>query len=140
MMKKHSVLTALILAFALTSFIAPRCYADGEPIVIFIGEFSCCSDEYGSPILHCPGQNPPSVIPFLASYDSRRSLIKFYFTHDLGAVSFQVTNQSTGWFSKQKARSLSGACECQLPGTPGVYTIQITCRDGRIYYGTFEIE
>ena len=139
-MKKHSVLTALILAFALTSFIAPRCYADGEPIVIFIGEFSCCSDEYGSPILHCPGQNPPSVIPFLASYDSRRSLIKFYFTHDLGAVSFQVTNQSTGWFSKQKARSLSGACECQLPGTPGVYTIQITCRDGRIYYGTFEIE
>ena len=140
MMKKHSVLTALILAFALTSFIAPRCYADGEPIVIFIGEFSCCSDEYGSPILHCPGQNPPSVIPFLASYDSRRSLIKFYFTHDLGAVSFQVTNQSTGWFSKQKARSLAGACECQLPGTPGVYTIQITCRDGRIYYGTFEIE
>lgn len=139
MMKIHSVLTALILAFALTSFIAPRCYADGEPIVIFVGEFSCCSDEYGSPILHCPGQNPPAI-PFLAEYDGSRSFIKFYFSRDLGTASFQVTDQSTGWFSKQKPRFLSGACECQLPGTPGVYTIQITCRDGRIYYGTFEIK
>lgn len=138
MMKKHSVLTALILAFALTSFIAPRCYADGEPIVIFVGEFSCCSDEYGSPILHCPGQNP-NTFPVLAEYDRADASLKLYLKPFPGAASVQIVDQMTGQSVQQALRPLSRVFECELPESTGTYMIQIMCRSGIVYKGTFEI-
>lgn len=61
------------------------------------------------------------------------------FLDDLGLVSVEIENQTTGDYSQTTTDALIGHVVFPISSSTGQWTITFTLMDGRIYYGVFLI-
>ncbi len=120
------------LVVALVSITGIRCYADGEdPTPIVIGDLG----PNGLPIYHAPAQ-----VPIQAAYSSSHSTIFVNFLYDLGYVSVEIENLTTGEYSQTTVNATQGVHPFVVSGQTGIYEIVFTLSGGQVYQGSFEIE
>jgi len=137
--KNHSVMnrtTKLILFVtlfaALASFSQNHCYAQGDdPIPIIIGEGG---NPGGLPIFYAPTQ-----IPIQAAYSSLHSTVFVNFLYDLGYVSVEIENLTTGEYSQTVVNALAGPMAFPISSSVGHWTITFTFTNGEVFYGEFDI-
>ena len=117
--------------FAMTS--APCCYADGEddPLTIFVGEPGVGD----TPIIRSP-----ALIPISAYYYSSLSTILVNCSIDLGSMTVEIENVTTGIISQTSIDATQGVHPIAISGDAGIYEITFTLSDGHEYIGSFEIE
>ncbi len=133
-MKKKSlfIITMMCLAGLLTSLTGIHCYADGEdtiPIIINDENYG------GSPIIRAPG-----TIPIEAAYYPSLSCVLVSIAFDLGSISVEIENLTTGAYSQATVNATQGVHPFLISGDVGAYEIMFTLSDGRVYFGSFEIE
>ena len=120
------------LVVALVSITGIRCYADGEdPTPIVIGDLG----PNGLPIYHAPAQ-----VPIQAAYSSSHSTIFVNFLYDLGYVSVEIENLTTGEYSQTTVNATQCVHPFVISGHAGIYEITFTLSNGQVYQGSFEIE
>ena len=119
------------LVVALVSITGIRCYADGEdPTPIVIGDLG----PNGLPIYHAPAQ-----VPIQAAYSSSHSTIFVNFLYDLGYVSVEIENLTTGEYSQTVVNALAGPMAFPISSSAGHWTITFTFTNGEVFYGEFDI-
>lgn len=117
--------------FAMTS--APCCYADGEddPLTIFVWEPS---------LGNTPIVRSPALIPISACYYSSLSSILVNCSIDLGSMTVEIENITTGSLSRTTIDATQGVHAFAISGDAGIYEIKFTLTGGHEYIGSFEIE
>jgi Protein of unknown function (DUF3244). len=105
---------------------------NADPITIIIGEFG---DTGGSPSHHAL-----ALIPIQAAYYSSITTILVDFLFDLGSVSVEIENQTTGSYSQTTVNATQGVHPFMISGDMGDYTITFTLSNGHVYIGEFSIE
>lgn len=117
--------------FAMTS--APCCRADGDddPVIIFVGE---------SGIGDTPIIRSPALIPISACYYSSLSTILVSCSVDLGLMTVEIENVTTGTHSQTLIDATQGVHAFAISGDAGIYEITFTLTGGHEYIGSFEIE
>ena len=117
--------------FAMTS--APCCYADGEddPLTIFVWEPS---------LGNTPIVRSPALIPISACYYSSLSTILVNCSIDLGSMTVEIENITTGSLSRTTIDATQGVHAFAISGDAGIYEITFTLTGGHEYIGSFEIE
>lgn len=88
----------------------------------------------GTPIHHAPAQ-----IPIQAAYSSSHSTIFVNFLYDLGYVSVEIENLTTGEYSQTIVIATQGVHPFVISGHIGNYEITFTLSNGQVYRGSFEI-
>lgn len=105
----------------------------GEPPeIIIIGEGGSGG---GSPIHYAPAQ-----VPIQAAYYSSHSTVFVNFVYDLGFVSVEIENLTTGEYSQTTVNATQGVHPFVVSGQTGIYEIVFTLSGGQVYQGSFEIE
>ena len=107
---------------------------DGEPTDILITE----GGHGSSPIIYAP-----ALIPIQAAYSSSHSshsTIFVNFLYDLGYVSVEIENLTTGEYSQTTVNATQGVHPFVISGHAGIYEITFTLSNGQVYQGSFEIE
>ena len=105
----------------------------GEPPeIIIIGEGGSGG---GSPIHYAP-----ALIPIQAAYYPSLSTIMVLFQYDLGPVSVEIENQTTGEYDQTLVNATQGVHPFVISGHAGIYEITFTLSNGQVYQGSFEIE
>jgi hypothetical protein len=89
----------------------------------------------GTPIHHAPAQ-----IPIQAAYSSSHSTIFVNFLYDLGYVSVEIENITTGTFSQTTVNAAQGIYPFMISGASGIYEITFTLANGGVYIGSFQLE
>ena len=117
--------------FAMTS--APCCYADGEddPLTIFVWEPS---------LGNTPIVRSPALIPISACYYSSLSTILVNCSIDLGSMTVEIENITTGSLSRTTIDATQGVHAFAISGDAGIYEITFMLSGGHEYIGSFEIE
>ena len=117
--------------FAMTS--APCCRADGDddPVIIFVGE---------SGIGDTPIIRSPALIPISACYYSSLSTILVSCSVDLGLMTVEIENVTTGTHSQTLIDATQGVHAFAISGDAGIYEITFMLSGGHEYIGSFEIE
>lgn len=87
-----------------------------------------------------PFHRSSGEIPIEASYYSSLSMFLLNFSYDLGSVSIEIENLTTGAYSQTVINATQGAHPLVIAGTAGVYEITFTLTNGVVYIGSFEIE
>ena len=133
-MKKKSlfIITLMCLTGLLACLTGTRCFADGEdtiPIIIDDGNYD------GGPIIRMPG-----TIPIEATYYPSLSSVLVRFAYDLGSISVEIENLTTGAYSQAMVNATQGVHPFLISGDIGVYEITFTLSDGHTYIGSFEID
>jgi len=103
-----------------------------DPTVIVVGN----SGGHG-------GENPhhaPIVIPIQAAYYSSITTIVVDFLDDLGNVSVEIENLTTGAYSQTMINATQGVHPFIISGDSGVYEITFALTNGQVFIGSFEIE
>jgi hypothetical protein len=122
------LLTALFLLFTPQAFI---CADDETPEIILIEEGG---SNNGGPTYHAP-----ALIPIGCVYSSSLSSILATFLFDLGYISVELENTTTGEYSQTLVNALAGPMVLPISGTAGQWTITFTLPSGVQYYGEFII-
>ena len=81
----------------------------------------------------------PTVIPISATAYSSPSFIEIRFLADLGFVSVEIENQTTGEYTQTMVNSAISPAIFPISGNAGFWTITFTLPDGTVYYGEFTI-
>ena len=102
---------------------------DGEPTDILITE----GGHGSSPIIYAP-----ALIPIQAAYSSSHSTIFVNFLYDLGYVSVEIENLTTGEYAEYSFDSSSTAY-FPISGNTGSWRITLTLLDNEVYIGEFEL-
>ncbi len=92
-------------------------------------------------ILNGPAIPPkaPVAIPIeCVFYPSSFTIIVDFLTN-LGFVSVEIENQTTGEYSQTTVNAVAGPMAFPISGTSGDWSITFTLTDGTIYQGTFNI-
>lgn len=132
---KRNILLFFIATFlvgALACVTGVRCYADdddGVPIIIGEGSLG------GTPSHHAP-----AVIPIQAAYYPSITTILVDFLYDLGQVSVEIENETTGAYSQTTINAMQGVQPFIITGASGIYELTFTLANGIVYIGSFEIE
>lgn len=124
----------LLFLFAFVCLSAPMLLAQtgGEdPMGIVIGEGG---DGGGTPIFHAP-----ALAPIQAAYYSSLSTIMVNFRFDLGSVSIEIENETTGEYDQTTVNATQGVHPFLISGTSGHWTITFTLSNGVVFYGEFDI-
>ena len=125
----------LLLLFSLCLFapmVSAQSGGNADPVTIIIGEFG---DTGGSPSHHAP-----ALIPIQAAYYSSITTILVDFLFDLGSVSVEIENQTTGSYSQTTVNATQGVHPFMISGDMGDYMITFTLSNGHVYIGEFSIE
>ena len=86
-----------------------------------------------------PAHYAPAMIPIMAAYYPSLSTILVLFRYDLGLVSVEIENLSTGEYSQTLVNASQGVHPFLISGTSGTWTITFTLSSGVQYYGEFDI-
>lgn len=124
MLKKAFFLILILLgmcAFAAKS-------ADGQTVTIHTA-----GDQATGEVIH----RSPVIIPITCFIDVPN--LHIYFLSDLGTVSIEIENLSTGEESQFAFNALAGPMILPISGTPGHWLIRFTLSSGVQYYGEFDI-
>ena len=124
----------ILLLFLLLLMFAPLVTAQNggdDPIVIFVGQGG---NEGG-----LPGYHAPALIPIQAAYYSSHSTVFVNFLYDLGYVSVEIENLTTGEYSQTTVNATQGVHPFVVSGQTGIYEIVFTLSGGQVYQGSFEI-
>ena len=89
----------------------------------------------GGPIIRMPG-----TIPIEATYYPSLSSVLVRFAYDLGSISVEIENLTTGAYSQAMVNATQGVHPFLISGDIGVYEITFTLSDGHTYIGSFEID
>lgn len=124
----------LVLSVCLCSPLVKAQNGGGEepPEIIIIGEGGSGG---GSPIHYAPAQ-----VPIQAAYYSSHSTVFVNFVYDLGYVSVEIENLTTGEYSQTTVNATQGVHPFVISGHAGIYEITFTLSNGQVYQGSFEIE
>ena len=132
MEKKKLFILIAALFFALLPLASISCFAnEDEPLPIVIGDLN----PGGGPIFYAP-----AMIPIQAVYYPAISTVVVNFLYDLGFVSLEIENLTTGEYSQSSFNATQGLHPFMISGDVGVYEITFTLSNGHVYTGTFEIE
>lgn len=127
------ILPLILFAVLAAAFVPQTCLADDEnTTVIHIEQTSGFGD---TPIIRSPDS-----IPIQAVYYPAISTIVVNFLNNLGSVSVEIENQTTGSYSQTNINATQSAHPFVISGDDGVYEITFTLSDGHVYTGSFEIE
>ena len=130
--KKLFIIFIAALFFALCPVASIPCFAnEDEPLPIVIGD----PNPGGGPIYYAP-----ALIPIQAVYYPALSTIIVDFLYDLGSVSLEIENLTTGEYSQSSFNATQGLHPFIISGDDGVYEITFTLSNGHVYTGTFEME
>ena len=122
----------LLLLLMMLCLAAPIVTAqNGNPKEILVGEGG---NEGGT-----PGYYAPALIPISAAYYASITTIMIYFRFNLGSVSVEIENQTTGEYSQTLVNATQGVHPFLISGTSGTWTITFTLSSGVQYYGEFDI-
>lgn len=88
----------------------------------------------GGPLHHAP-----ALVPISATYFSSLSSIVASYLYDLGSVTVEIENQTTGEYSQSVVNALAGPMPFIISGTSGHWRISFTLSSGVCYYGEFDI-
>ena len=131
--KKTILLFVTLVLAAFASSVGVQCYADDDdpPVIIILDDGSLGGDT---------GHHAPALIPIQAEYYPSLSTIMVDFLFDMGSVSVEIENLTTGAYSQTVINATQGAHPLVIAGTAGVYEITFTLMNGVVYIGSFEIE
>lgn len=87
-----------------------------------------------------PSHYAPALVPIQAVYSQSISTIVVSILYDLGYVSFEIENMTTGEYSQLYFNATQSIHPFMISGDVGVYEITFTLSNGRVYTGLFEIE
>lgn len=132
-MKKHwTILLMTLLASAMFFYMeAKNDDPEGEPIPIEFND----PGESGNPILR-----GPVVIPFEVYLDNTLSQVNVLFLANIGEVSVQLKNLTTGLISNTMIDSTYGEGVVPITGGAGSYYIVFWTEDGAQYSGFFFVQ
>lgn len=105
-------------------------HADGDETDIIIGEVG----SGGGTIFHAP-----ALVPIQALYYPSLSTIYVNFLYDLGTVSVEIENETTGAYSQSVINATQGVHPFLISGASGHWTITFTLSNGVVFYGEFTI-
>ena len=80
----------------------------------------------------------PAQIPISCFLEDNASLMVFFLA-DLGSVSVEIENQTTGEYNQTTMNALAGPALFPISGTSGHWTITFTLTSGVRYCGEFDI-
>ena len=86
-----------------------------------------------------PTHHAPVLVPISAVYYSSLSSIVASYLYDLGSVTVEIENQTTGEYSQSVVNALAGPMPFIISGTSGFWRITFTLSPGSVYYGEFVI-
>ena len=127
-MKPFSLLLVIIAAM----FVAPitSVKADDD-IPIFIEDGG---SNQGGPIFHAPAR-----IPIICVFNKSVSSLFVLFHYNLGAVSVEIENQTTGEYYLSNVDATAGLMIFPVSGNSGRWRISFMLTSNVFYYGEFEI-
>lgn len=102
-----------------------------DPIGIVIGE--------GGNHSGAPSHHAPALIPIQAAYYPSLITIFVIFLSDLGSVSVEIENETTGTYSQQVVNTSYSPQPFLITGAAGHWTITFTLANGKVYFGEFDI-
>lgn len=85
------------------------------------------------------GSRSPSIIPIVASYSAALSSICVCYSWNLGSVTVEIENQTTGEYAQTLVNAMVGSTAFLISGTAGHWTITFTLFGGTKYVGEFDI-
>ena len=126
-------LPLILFAALVATFVPQICLAgDENGAVILIEQTSGAGD---TPIIRSPDS-----VPIEAVYYPAITTIVVNFLNNLGSVSVEIENQTTGSYSQTSINATQGVHPFVISGDVGIYEITFTLSDGHVYTGSFEIE
>ena len=130
MERKKLFILIVVLVIAMVPIMSTHCYACGDdPTTIVIGDFNT----NGSPIFHAP-----ALVPIQAAYYASLSTIMVNFLYDLGSVSVEIENETTGEYSQTTINATQGVHPFLISGTSGHWKITFILYNGMEYFGEFD--
>ena len=81
----------------------------------------------------------PGQIPIECVYISSASTIVVNYLYDLGSVTVEIENQTTGEYGQTVVNALAGPMPFIISGTSGHWRITFTLSSGVCYNGEFDI-
>ena len=108
---------------------AMLCRGNDDPIVI---PMETLGGETG-------GSRSFTAIPITATYYSSLSSIVVNYLYDLGSVTVEIENQTTGEYSQSVVNALAGLMPFIISGTSGHWRVSFTLSSSVCYYGEFDI-
>lgn len=82
----------------------------------------------------------PALTPIQAAYYPSITTILVDFLYDLGQVSVEIENETTGGYSQTTINAMQGVQPFIITGASGIYELTFTLANGIVYIGSFEIE
>lgn len=128
-MKKFLLLVISILMFA--PFMKAQTGGGDPTEIIIVGE--------GGSGEGTPSHKASVPVPITAAYNASLSTIMVNFLFDLGYVSVEIENQTTGEYDQTVVNAQEGPMLFPISGTAGQWAITITLSVGSVYLGIFEI-
>lgn len=104
---------------------------DDDPTVIIITDGGSNS---GGPFSHAP-----VMLPIEGVYYSATSSIIITYLANLGQVTVEIENQTTGEHNLSVVNALAGTMPFIISGAPGCWTITFSLSSGTVYSGYFQI-
>lgn len=86
-----------------------------------------------------PTHHAPVLVPISAVYYSSLSSIVASYLYDLGSVTVEIENQTTGEYSQSVVNALAGPMPFIISGTSGHWRVSFTLSSSVCYYGEFDI-
>lgn len=120
--KLHFLLVALLLASCIFS-----ARAEQSSIII-------TRTETEEPVCH----RAPAHVPIICFLEDD-SFLLVNFLGNLGSVSIEIENQTTGEYNQTTVNALAGPTSFPISGTSGHWVISFSLPDGVLYYGEFEL-
>lgn len=128
-MKKIFLL--LVVLFSCAPLMSAQTGGGDDPIIIFVGSGG---NEGGASGIHAPIQ-----IPIQAAYYSSLSTVMVNFLHDMGSVSVEIENETTGAYMQTTINATHGVHPFLITGAAGHWTVTFTLSNGMVYVGEFDI-
>lgn len=125
-----------------------------KKLIILLGVFFSCATSFalpdgegGTPILilednsleHAVPPKSPAQIPMDCVYYSSLTSIATTFHYDLGSISVEIENQTTGENNQITVKALAGQMIFPISASQGHWVITFTLQGGVIYYGEFNL-
>lgn len=135
MISKNSfrfIATFALALFAFLPSVSAQCSAEDEDIVILIID--------GGSLGGDPAHHAPALIPIQAAYCPTLSAVLVDFLYDLGSVSVEIENETSGAYTQTTVNATQGVHPFVISGNTGDYTITFTLSNSHVYIGEFSIE
>ena len=81
----------------------------------------------------------PALVPVGCVYYSADATIAVDFQDNLGYVSVEIENLTTGEYTQTMVNSADGSAIFPISGNAGFWTITFSLSDGTVYYGEFNL-